>query len=245
MWYLFANFVVHTKKHINVCFALYIFPVFVHRKSWARFMLFPSLLPRPSPSNFSYDFSSPAVPSLICISHIYLEQKHLLHIALLNGTDRMILDLLNGYCLWQAEGGENFHLLYHPLHSYSHSFCNCWLSWSQEAEGNSRRELSSQEFWSETTATAESWLTVDESVRQGQTSSFQALHWTMTYLNTWLTSLLLRDIYLWVSSRLKHYLTLQIFLIAYNFLCNFASNRKWFLCSKKQYQLGNTSLNCL
>lgn len=159
MWYLFANFVVHTKKHINVCFALYIFPVFVHRKSWARFMLFPSLLPRPSPSNFSYDFSSPAVPSLICISHIYLEQKHLLHIALLNGTDRMILDLLNGYCLWQAEGGENFHLLYHPLHSYSHSFCNCWLSWSQEAEGNSRRELSSQEFWSETMATAESWLT--------------------------------------------------------------------------------------
>lgn len=115
------------------------------------------LLCSPGPVPLTSVMTFPALldPSLIFLSPIYLEQKHLFHIALLNGTDRTILDLLNGYCLWQAEGRKNLHLFYHPLNLYSHGFCNCWLYWSQEAVENSRRQLSSQEFWSEKEATAE------------------------------------------------------------------------------------------
>lgn len=46
-------------------------------------------------------------------------KKHFVHIALLNDTDRHILDLLDVYCLWQA-GGKNMQLLHYPLNSYSH-----------------------------------------------------------------------------------------------------------------------------
>lgn len=78
-----------------------------------------------------------------------------------------------------------------------HGFCNCWLCWSQGAAEN-RRQLSSQGFWSKKGGYSwelTGWLLVKR-VRQGQTSAFQPLHWTVAYLNTWLTSLLLRGRYL-------------------------------------------------
>lgn len=165
LWYLFGNFVQHAKKSVLIFASPFIYfqyfcteslepdPCCSHAK----------LLSSPGPVPLTSVMTFPALldPSLIFLSPIYLEQKHLLHIALLNGTDRMVLDLLNAFCLWQAGGGKNLHLFYHPLSLYCHSFCNCWLYWSQEAVENSRRQLSSQEFWSEKKATPEQpdWLT--------------------------------------------------------------------------------------
>lgn len=115
------------KNSVNICFALYIFSVFVHIQS---------LEPDSCCSHAKLLCSRgpvPLTPVMTFLALLHLpwssfptstmnRKKHLLHIALLNGTDRMILDLLNGYCLWQAEGEKNLHLLYCPLHSYSMVF---------------------------------------------------------------------------------------------------------------------------
>lgn len=112
------------KKSVNICSVLYIFSVFVHIQS---------LEPNSCCSHAKLLCSWGPVPLTWVVTFLALmhlpwssfpastmnRKKHLLHISLLNGTDRMVLDLLNGYCLWQAEGAKNLHLLYCPLHSYS------------------------------------------------------------------------------------------------------------------------------
>lgn len=187
----------HAKKScVNICFALYFQYLCTEILEPDSCCSHAKLLCSPGPVPLTLAMTFPAL-----LYHPWssfptstLNRNTCSNIARLLGSDRMVLDLLNGYCLWQAAEGKNLHLLYRPLNSYSHSFCNCWLYWSQGAVENSRRQLSSQEFWSEKKATAENWQAVDESVRQGQTSSFQALHWTVAYLNTWLASRLLRQI---------------------------------------------------
>lgn len=211
LWYLFGSFVLHAKKSVLIFALPFIYIQFLCTESLEPdSCLHAKLLSSPGPVPLTSGMTLPALLYLPWFSFptsTLNRKKHLLHIALLNGTDRMVLDLMNGYCLRQAEGGKDLHLLYCPLNFYSHFFCNCWLYQSHEAVENSRRQLSSQGFDQKKRLQ----LRTDSLLvraRQGQTSSFLALHWTIAYLNTWLASLLLRDRYLWAPSRLKHYLVL-------------------------------------
>lgn len=181
------------KISVNVCFAFCIFSVFVHVESqepdscWYHAKLASCQGPVP---NCSDDFSSPAVSSLIFLSDIYHEQKkHLLHIALLNDSDRLVLDLLNAYCLWQAGGGKNMQLLQCPLNSYSHGFAVATSVSPGEllstAEGSSVLRSFDQKRRLQLRT---DWLLVRVWGR-GKLPHLRLPHWTRVYLNIWLTSL--------------------------------------------------------
>lgn len=93
LWYLFGNYVQHAKKYVLIFASPFIYFQYFCTESLepdpccSHAKLLCSLGPVPLTSVMTF----PALldPSLIFLSPIYLEQKHLLHIALLNGTDRI------------------------------------------------------------------------------------------------------------------------------------------------------------